>query len=464
MGFFGRLFRRDPATDFERARSMAERGELVRALEIATDARRNLDDRDDAGLAQRLDDFLAETRRRLIASIRASADESAADDDYEDALAWLDAAQEHARHLSDGTLDRQLAEQRDELERQSHQASRRPPRSRPKPQGPDPEPEGDATQAEIEADLYTESLLGTLAERLVPLYEAQPDAFRVAWVALNMGRFDEALEGFDALVAASPDDPVLRLERGRGRLFTGEPEAAREDFDPAWKALGSEPVDAAGELTIPQLWVESSLMAQDSAAVVERLEGQEDAIPEDPQLAVLVGHALLALDRPDDARQLLAATYPLHPKRPDVSHLLAVSLDKTGERSQAIDLLERSVAPSCASGSCSKAPVHPDSFRTLATLHLQAAAEDDDAGRERRADRVRELVRHVAIAQNGLAEGDHVLLAQAFELDGDTDSAAHEMAEAERLRQIRLERGEDDLPETMAVPGPGGLGQGKAAL
>lgn len=440
MGLFD-LFRKDPGKELDRARTWLAGGDPVRALHAA---RRfaNHDDPDHRSRAQALVD---EARQAVIASTLERAGTAEAEGDPADAAEWVASALEHVRdegHRSE--LQQRLTELRRRAEQKKVEV--RVPEVEAEERDEVPEVGG----FEMELDTHYATLTNTLDEGVAERYEGRSVEFRRAYVALNEARTDEALQALDALVAADGADPVLRFERGRARLMKGEAAGAREDFEAAWPELGDDPLDLAGSLTVPALWAEAALEQGEPEPVLERLEELAHPRAGNPDLIQLYGRALLAAERPDEARRFLAAACQVYPRDQDLSHLLGQALARVGERGLAIQALETAIAPSCASGSCSKPPLHPPSLRTLAALHLEEGTSPD---------RVEDLLRWISRAQNGrFLPPDLLLVARLHEQQGDEEKAREARARAAELSR-QIEQGQ--VAATGAAPE---LGMGKAAL
>lgn len=500
------LFRKDAGAALDKAEKRLESGDLVGALDLS---RRHIQDKDPRQ-RERAQDLVARSRQALIRSSLEKADAAEAAGDPADAADWVRAALQHV--TGDDRRD-ELEARRRELEQKAELSGREPDwdaavrRDREEIEAQRQAEEGDEEAADddgalaarveetapdasepvemdpIEAEIRFDLLVDTLQDEVGERYAGRGDGFRRAYLAINDGEPQRALEPLNELLAADPGDPVLHLERGRCRFMTGDPEGARDDLEVAWEALGDAHLDRAESLRLPTLWAEASLVAGDPEPVLERLE--ELARPEagDGDLSAVYGHALvqeglqegLQHGRLDEARSFLVRAGEAFPKRQDLPLMLAQVLAVLGERQLAIQLLERSVAPSCAGGNCSKPPLHLPSLRALAALHLglvprpvspvesptpeerMAPPEDDYTPKAANLDRVEDLMRWIAGAQGGRLSGiDHFLAARYHELVGDEARAA----EARRLASRQA------TPEVESAPGPGDLASatGEAAL
>ena len=406
MGFLKRLFSGDPQRDLERAETLLEGGESEKALELARKARARVPatDRDRA-------DALVEKVRGAVATMaieKASLAESS--EYFEDAVEWLDVALEHvgdeARRGQLETLRASLLERAREAREEAWE-----------PQESESEP-----QTELDPGAHYQALTDMLVEEVAERYEAQLPPFRLAYVALNEGRVAEAHSTFEAL-EPSADEAVFRLERGRCRLAIGDADGALSDLEAVWPSFGDQPLDLAGELSVPGLWAEAMLALDRPAGVIERLGPLADPIAAAP-VAERYGQALLEAEHFDEARTFLAAAAAGNGARPLFPYLLAKALASLGERSSAIDCLETAIAPSCVTGCAPKAR-HIPSFRALASLYLDEETEPD---------RVRQLMTLVAQTLGGrLAGTDHLLLARYYDQIGDAEAAGHARDHAREL-------------------------------
>lgn len=527
MGLFG-MFRKDAGAELDKAAGWLETGEAVRALETA---RRYVGDRDAAHRTRALD-LVTAARAALVRNGRDKAAQAEAAGDFADAADWMRAAIQHAAdddaeraELAErlATLERRAAIGRREPEAWEQEASRGrtgagsvatdrgdPDLDAPAPgsggrqaddreaadrdgsdQGGDdrggegaladePWPDddgwigdgGDGADFDDPETRY-ELLVDTLEDGVGERYRGRSDAFRAAFLQLNDGEVEAAAAAFDGLVAAGSADAVVHFERGRARLLLGDAAGARQDLEAAWPELGDEPLDRAGALRVPTLWAEAALAGDDAEAVAERLDGLAAASRRDADLAALHARALVATARLEDARDLLGAAVERFSQRPDLALALAQVLHRLGGRQAAIHVLERSVAPSCASGSCQRPPLHLPSLRSLAALHLgaappgdgaaagEAATAEGDAVTAANLDRVEDLMRWIAGAQGGrLAAADHLLAARYHEVCDEP-----ERAEEARRRAASLAAEESAGPtEGAAVVGDLAPVTGRAVL
>lgn len=436
MGLFGRIFKKDPGEQLERARRLLDDGDALRALGIAE----KLAGLDWIHSAQAVA-VAGEARRKLLLDARERAAQAETEGYLDDSLEWLGGAVEHATGGDRDALEGEMQRLRDLL------ASRAQEELEPEPL---PVEESEEEPFELDADGYFETLLGTLADRVVKQYAQRSSAFRDAFVALNSGDPQGALEGLNALVAKSPEDSILRFERGRCHLMVGNPEAAQEDFEAAWKRLGDEPLDLAGQISVPLLWAETLLAQNRPWPVIERLEEAAEPEAGDSNMVFHYGEALLQAEEWQRARDYLIRAMTVFPGQPTFSFQLATALHRLDQDEVALDCLEAAIAPSCATGNCNRPAMHLPSMRLLTELYL-------DRGE---LDRGRELIDLTAIGQRGQrGAADYRLLVRYHQARGETEEAQRAAAEAERLEIVEAQRG------IAAGEAPtGALGQQQAAL
>lgn len=257
MKLLDRLFPRDPRTELARAGELLGAGRAYQALQAVRRAEGAPSFASDPEFRERSRVIAGRAREALLASALTEAGRTEAEEEYDEAADWVESALEHLEALArlgagDPERTAALRRRRKALRDRSRRAARQPLLLRhfeedAGPQGPDP----------LDLETRFGLLVGALHEEVADLYLHRPLPFQRAYVDLEEGRAADALAVLDALAAEDPEDPVVRLERGRCRLLTGDPAGAREDFDAAREALGDEPLDEAGELSIPALQEEA---------------------------------------------------------------------------------------------------------------------------------------------------------------------------------------------------------------
>lgn len=428
MGIFGRFFRNDPRADLERAAELLATG---RAFDALAAARRAEAAAEGEGAAQRrLEAREIELRAReiLIGSALAEADRAEAEEEYDDAADWVEGAFEHAEHLDEltaagrpeggGARAADLRRRLQALRRRGREAARQPSMMRhledEERAGPDP----------LDVETHFGTLVGTLEEDVADLYLHRPLPFQQAYIDLNEGRFEPALATFDALVAEAPDDAVVRFERGRARLMTGDPAGARDDFEAAWEELGPEALDASGELSVPLLWADAAMEMGDLETMAERLEPLADPADGDPRVLVMRALALRGQGRPETlaaARELLEEGARHHP-RGAIPRVLAETYLQQGERELAVSRLESIVAPACASGSCGGGQLDAEAARLLVAAYLEGIERGLDPARDARTlERAAQILGVLSVKGGGLSGREDRELVERYRRIAGTD-------------------------------------------
>ncbi len=374
MGLLSRFFG-NPESDLERAEALLAKGEVAPALKLASKV---------AGQAEgpMLERAAALARRARTSRMEAAiekADRCEATHP-QDAIDWLDLAIDDARALAtdrgekaEDDTDVQALVARGkalqaELKRLDSEALAESMMERVV-EAPAPEEGEDAS--EIGYDV----LIGTLRDDLHADYAERPAPFRNAVVAISEARAEDALALLDGLDAS---DAVVRFERGRARMLAGDHDGARVDFEAAWPVLGDDPLDHQGMTSMPLLWADASMACDRPDEVAERLAtmGQPDVVG--VGITEARAQALLAAERQDEARSLLASALPRFPKAQNLRFLLAVALagGDDADPAGAIGVLDAAVAACCSGGSCAGQAMHVPSLELLATLLLNDEASE----------------------------------------------------------------------------------------
>ncbi|HMB54744.1 MAG TPA: hypothetical protein VKU40_15610 [Thermoanaerobaculia bacterium] len=431
MGLFGR----NPQKKLDKAAGFLDRGDPVRALEVAIDF---VNDKDQQH-RQRAKELVERARLALVERGVERSAAAEAEGDYTEAADWLRAAVHHCQDEAKGAelstrlaamerlageppAERQAADEGDDGEKKSTGFGLGGGGSimggAPRIAFDDASP--GAPGEEIDLDTHYDLLLETLVDGVANEYRDRPEPFRRAYVDLNEGRGAEALAAFDALAEEDLGDAVVRFERGRARLMEGDAAGAREDFEAAWEVYGDGEVDASGSLSVPALWAEAALAAGDTEAVAERLADLVDP-RETPGLVQLHGTALLAGERYDEALDVYSAARNHHSANEGISVGLSSSLAGLGRRPEAMEVLEKAIAPSCAGGSCNRQKLPISCVRQLIAMHLADATEKGEAP----ARRAEELFELLAFGVQGrFGAGDLEMMARFHDLLGEEEEAA----------------------------------------
>ena len=169
----------------------------------------------------------------------------------------------------------------------------------------------------------------------------EPYEFLMAKLAADEGRFDEALDRIDKVIAKSPDEPVLHYERAMmlidaGRVDRAEAElrgvvAKHPDFYDANRVLGRLLLDRGND----RARVEEAL---------KYLQAAYKAYPDDLSSGLAVSHILTSLNRLPEAERILAAMVERAPDQRALNYQYAQVLTKLGRGNESKQYLERAVA------------------------------------------------------------------------------------------------------------------------
>jgi predicted Zn-dependent protease len=170
----------------------------------------------------------------------------------------------------------------------------------------------------------------------------EPYDFLMARLAAEEGRYDEAIERIDRIIAKQPDDPVLRYERAMmfidaGRIDRAEAElrallAKQPDFYDANRVLGRILLDRGS----------SDPQRVDEA--LKYLEAAFKSSPDDISTGVAVAHILTTMGRMADAERVLATMVERVPDQRALNFQYAQVLTKLGRGAESKQYLERAVA------------------------------------------------------------------------------------------------------------------------
>jgi len=424
MGLLDRFFHKDPARELDRAEALLDDGRAYPALQLVQRVAETgaLPERT-AALERRCHDALAE-------AALAEADFMETEGEFADAAEWVRSAirqlgKEHERVPDLRRRMKTLRQRAEEAKRSEAMGSLLWYGEETPPDGPDP----------LTTEMRFGALVGTLRDDVADLYLNRSLAFQKAHVDFNEGRLDEARAAYDQLVVANPDDAILHLERGRCRLMAGDPAGAREDLEVAWPALGDEPLDQEERLSVPLLWAEACLEMGDGEAVIQGLTDlagfAEGTDPANANTAAMFGRALLEEDRVAEAVEYLGGAVEGFGLQTEATWTFADALARSGARDRAIDVLEQKIAPSCATGNCSKPPLDATAAATLAGLYLDGTPEG-----EMPPERVGGLLAQLAQEQGRLTPDGLRQLARYQRMSGLDEQAERTEAELRRYGLI----------------------------
>ena len=170
----------------------------------------------------------------------------------------------------------------------------------------------------------------------------EPYEFILAKMGAAEGRYDEALQRFDRLIAKTPKDPVLLYERAMLLIDAGRIDRATQElrsvaeanpqFYDAHRILGRILLDRAGG---------------DKSGVDEALRYLQIAFklnPDDLSTGIAVSQLLMSSGRLNDAERVLAAMVERAPDQRALNYNYANILTKLGRGNEAKPYLERAVA------------------------------------------------------------------------------------------------------------------------
>ncbi|HEX6100236.1 MAG TPA: tetratricopeptide repeat protein [Thermoanaerobaculia bacterium] len=166
--------------------------------------------------------------------------------------------------------------------------------------------------------------------------------FLMAKLAADDGRYDEALNRIDRVIAKSPEDPTLRYERAMMLIDAGKVDKAESelravlqknpDFYDANRVLGRILLDRG---TTDRARVEEAL---------RYLQAAFKSYPDDLSTGMAVAHILNQLERTPEAERVLAAMVERAPDQRALNYQYAQVLTKLGRGSESKQYLERAVA------------------------------------------------------------------------------------------------------------------------
>lgn len=132
-------------------------------------------------------------------------------------------------------------------------------------------------------------LIGGYPNTVADVYEEQGPAFRSAFMRMQRGELDAALETLEDL--ATDDNPAVWTEIGRCRRGAG-------DFDGASEAFAKAETAAPEWNHVRLLWAESCLAGGDLDTVEEVLQRAVDFDDEDPAVYALICRTAIARNEP----------------------------------------------------------------------------------------------------------------------------------------------------------------------
>ena len=153
----------------------------------------------------------------------------------------------------------------------------------------------------------------------------QQGRLQAAWRAYQRGDFAAARSGYEETLQAWPDNRDAMLGLAASALATGDTGAAVKAYQRILRAFPQDALSGAVLLGLQQ-------NSQAAAALRELLAGQ----PENPFLHGILGQLQAAQGRWPAARQSFSAAHRMEPVNPYYTLNLAISLDRMGQREQAL--------------------------------------------------------------------------------------------------------------------------------
>lgn len=185
------------------------------------------------------------------------------------------------------------------------------------------------------------ALLSFGAAAFAQEFSSEPYDFLSAKLAAEEGRYDEALDKINAVIAKNPKDPVLLYERAMilidaGRIERGEQElrtltANSPDFYEAQRVLGRLLLDRAGG---------------DRTRVDDALKHLQAAFklnPDDLMAGLAVAQIMMSTERLAEAERVLATMVERMPDQRALNYNYAQVLTKLGRGAEAKPYLERTI-------------------------------------------------------------------------------------------------------------------------
>lgn len=215
-------------------------------------------------------------------------------------------------------------------------------------------------------------------------YESYGQPLFDALVAMQSERFDEALQGLEAIVSGAEGPRYLWLELGRARLLTMDLTGGKEALERFLEALGADEggeTKLAAHLALARLADDSD----DFEEAMSQFEGAVHAIPEDYRPYLAMGAFLRSKGHADEALDVLRTALELS-KNASVDWRLLEELglahEAVGKTDEAKSFLEQ-VIDFFTQRQVSDFPI--PTATTLARLH------EDDGKLDRAADLYRAL-------------------------------------------------------------------------
>lgn len=237
--------------------------------------------------------------------------------------------------------------------------------------------------------------LFVLAAGLANAQQPNPDELlRRAINAQQSGDINEAIRDYRQLLELRPDTPEARVNLGAALVQLGQYDAGIKEYEQALPAVTNK---NQVRMNIALAYYKKG----DFQAAHDQFEVLRKTAPANAQLVILLGDTDLRLNRPEEARALLAPLEPAYSQNMDFEYVLGSALLKSGHRLDGVERLEKAGQ----SGSA-------DAYMLAGAALLNT----DDFGRARR-----DL--DAALQLNPKLPGIYSLAGTARNKDGDVKSA-----------------------------------------
>ncbi len=173
-------------------------------------------------------------------------------------------------------------------------------------------------------------------------FPSEPHEFLLAKLASEEGRYDEALERIERVIAKNPDNPVLLYERAMMLIDAGRAESALTELR---SVVEKNPTFYDANRVLGRLLLERA--GNDRAAVEEALKYLQAAYkanPDDLSSGLTVSQIYRSLGRNAEAERVLATLVERAPDQRTLNFAYAQVLTSLGRGDESKQYLERTVA------------------------------------------------------------------------------------------------------------------------
>lgn len=402
MGLFDFFRKKDGAYYLNNSRKALDTKHWVEARDDAQEglALSNLSSDIEAGLRE----VLHKAKLAIYDMNMEEAEHSRAAGDYTRALECLDTARLHA---DDDTRQQAVTTRGAAIREEKARAARKVEVRSVK----DYDGLKDEEEARVmdEFEVYLSGLVDDVADR----YRQRGYTFAQAYVAMNSGDPRKALQLFANLKARNDEDAALMsFEQARALLMVERYDRALQLLDVTAAIRGSEPIFLSNHPSVAFLRHEALLGLRRPSDAVEALREGMAVMPRQLELRNALGNLLIALNRLEEAEEVINESALLSKTDSDVIVLRGKLLGLKGNHREAIEVLETGHR---AVGNSPLELKNAAVARALVEAYLDAEME---------LKRVQGLLGQIFDAQNG--EGDWIdfyLQARLEKWQGDPESA-----------------------------------------